>query len=402
LKDIASIALRAILFLLATILALEIVLQFGFTRLPNALVNRMPQYHARIGWQLNTEHGAREYPAWQVVEYDVTPLTGDLFTLTCLEPRDAQPIDNYKVSFRRDGHGFRNAEPWPDDVDTVVIGDSFTDAELIQRPFWQGISDTVLALGMRGSGTLEQQQLFEAYGLPRSPETLVVAFFAGNDLRDNESTASMIRKHLTWYDRYIQDSEPHEFLVVLRTLHWIVELTLPNKEIWCHYPYFTITDPPAPIAFYHRFVRRIGENAASIMQREGLTLTRSSLSEMNTTLQANDGELILMYIPSKPELYWKYLDAQTKRRIIDHESRRFDNMPQVSEIDENVSDQRDLMRGLAEELGISFLDLTPALDEAIRSGQSPYFFADTHWNQQGHNIARNALLDFLNRSNLEK
>ena len=70
-------------------------------------------------------------------------------------------------------------------------------------------------------------------------------------------------------------------------------------------------------------------------------------------------------------------------------------------VGENLSVQRDLMAELADELDIPFLDLTFTLTEAINDGKQPYFFADTHWNQTGHNLARIALLDFLNRSNLD-
>ena len=59
------------------------------------------------------------------------------------------------------------------------------------------------------------------------------------------------------------------------------------------------------------------------------------------------------------------------------------------------------MAELADELDIPFLDLTFTLSEAINGGQQSYFFADTHWNQTGHNLARIALLDFMNQSNLD-
>ena len=403
LRDLVSIAIRALLLLLATLLALEAALQLGFTLLPYDLISEMPQYFERIGWQLNAEHGAREYPAGQIVAREVTPLTGDLYSLSCLEPHDAQPMESYRLSYKRDRHGFRNADPWPDDVELVVIGDSFTDAELAQTPYWQGLPYSTLGLGIGGSGTLEQQRLFEAYGAPRKPETLVVAFFAGNDLANNRHVAGMRRLGITWYERHHRLSEPQEYFVIARALQWLVELTRSEKdELWCHYPYFAETEPPTPVTFNHRYVRALGLDAEEIRQSEDLRLTRDSLSEMQTAMRANDGDVILMYIPSKPELYWMYLDADTKAWLIGHETRRFGNMPEPETIDQNYQDQRDVMRETADELGIAFLDMTLPLDEAIRAGQSPYFFADTHWNQLGHDIARNALLDFLNRTNLEK
>ncbi len=402
-RDIVGIAFRALMLLLATILALEAALQLGFTLLPDDLISDMPQYLERIGWQLTAEHGAREYPAGQIVAREVTPLSGDLYSLSCLEPRDAQPMESYSLSYKRDRHGFRNTDPWPDDVELVVIGDSFTDAELVQTPYWQGLPYATLGLALRDSGQLEQQRLFEFYGLPRQPETLVVGFFAGNDLANNRHFAQMRLDGKTWRDRYQRVSEPFKYLVVFRALEWLAELTRPGKEErWCHYPYFAETEPPTPVAFFHHYVRALGLDAEEIRQSDDLQLTRDSLSEMQAAMQANNGNVILMYIPSKPEIYWKHLDANTKLWLIGHEERRFGNMPSPETIDENTQDKRDVMRETADELGIGFLDMTEPLDDAIRAGQSPYFFADTHWNQLGHDIARIALLDFLNRTNLER
>ena len=132
-----------------------------------------------------------------------------------------------------------------------------------------------------------------------------------------------------------------------------------------------------------------------------MQLTKMSISEMASTLTASDGKLIIMYIPTKMEIYWNYLDDESKGKYIAIESREY-NVGGLKYLDPNMHVQRQVMRELAAEIGVSFFDLTPALEDAIRAGQSPYFFADTHWNQVGHDIVRSALLDFLNRSNLDK
>ena len=400
-KAIPGIALRAFLLLLATIFAVELALQIVFPHLPQEIVAYMPQYLERMGHRLITEHGAREYPAWQLAEYDVTPLSGDLHHLTCLEPADAQPFEPYRVSFKRDGRGFRNAEPWPEDVDLVVIGDSFTAAELIQEPYWQGISDSMLILAVPGTGTLEQQRLFDEFALPRKPETVVLAFFAGNDLNDTQFFADMLREGFTLHDKSHQDKNPLDYSVVFRILQYVSEATTPSADRSCHYPVTAHADPPTPVVFYRKFLPLLGADRASLLQSEKLALTRKSLSEMANALQPSGARLLLMYIPQKAELYWNYLDDASKAKIIEVESRDR-SLTGLDKIDENLSVQREVMRELADALGIAFLDLTAPLDEAIRAGAQPYFFADTHWNQQGHNIARNALLDFLNQSNLER
>lgn len=401
LKDIVGISIRALLLLLATILTLEIVLQLAFPYLPQVLTKYMPQYLERMGHRLVTEHGAREYPAGQLVSYDVTPLSGDMYQLTCISPADAPPFEPYRVSFKRDKHGFRNAEPWPEEVDVVVLGDSFTAAELVQQPFWQNLSESMLVLAVPGSGTLEQQRLFDAFALPRKPETVVLAFFAGNDLRDNESFAEMISQGLTSHDRLHRGKNPLDYSLVFRLLQYISEATTADPVISCHYPVIAHTDSPTPVAFYRKFLPILGADRDSLLESEGLQLIKQSISEMASALASYGAELLLLYIPQRAELYWSYLDEASKAMIVEVESRD-SHLTDLDKIDDNLSVQRDVMKQLAADLDVSFLDLTTPLADAIRAGQSPYFFADTHWNQQGHNIARNALLDFLNRSNLEK
>ena len=400
-RDILAIAIRALLLLLVTGLALEAALQLAYPSLPKAVIKDMPQYLERIGHRLAAEHGAREFPAGELVEFEVTPFNGDLYKLSCITAADARLFEPYSVSFKRDGHGFRNEEPWPDEIDLVVIGDSFTAAEHIQQPFWQGLSDSMLVLAAPGTGTLEQQRYFNTFALPRQPELALVAFFAGNDLGDSLGFARMRREGLTRRDLTHQGKNPLDYTVVFHLLRFLAQATTPVEESDCHYPLLAQTEPPTPVAFYKRFLPLLGMDKASLLASEMLQITRRSIEEMARAIQTKGGQLILMYIPQKAELYWDYLDDASKEKIIATESMDR-SLTGLENIDQNLSVQRAVMRELADEIGVSFLDLTAPLAEAIQAGKAPYFFADTHWNQEGHNIARNALLDFLNGTNLER
>jgi len=397
LKQVALATTKAFFLLLVTVMALEFALQLAFPRLPKVLVEPMPQYLERLGYRLDTAHGALEYPARERVTYDVTPLSGDLYHLTCLKPADAQPFAPYEVSFLRDGHGFRNVEPWPEAVDLVIIGDSFTAAELIQRPFWQDLSQSTLILAVPGTGTLEQQRLFDAFALPRKPKTVVLAFFAGNDLDNTLFYANMLRQGMTRQEIAYLGKNPLDYSVIFRMLQFLFH-SAAHAAVDCHYPVFAQTDPVRPVAFFGQTLPLLRRDKASLLQSDELRLVRESIAEMASALEAHAGRLILMYIPQKAELYWRYLDAATKELIIDVESRNR-NLTGLEEIDDNLTAQRDAMREVADDIGIAFLDLTPPLAAAVADGEMPYFFADTHWNQLGHDIARNALLDYLIRSN---
>ena len=385
---------------LLTLTALELALQLAFPRLPMSIIEQMPQYRQRLGFQLNAEHGLQEYPARETVDYLISRTSGDLYKLTCLSPDDAPPFASYRVSFQRDAHGFRNPEPWPDKVDLVVVGDSFTAAEAIDKPFWSGLSDSMLVLGLPGSGTLPQQRLLEAYALPRAPRIVVLAFFAGNDLQDNLTFYRKLRAEGRALNAAQGGKSPLDYSVLFHILYAARNALAQLERTSCHFPQLASTEPPAPLAFYEEFLTIFALDQQSLQASEMYRLTRDAIGEIAFTLDQSGASLILMYIPQKAEIYWDLLSNDSKSAILAGSDRLDADMP-VRAISENVPALRELMAALAAELGIGFLDMTRPLSQALSEGEQPYFFADTHWNQTGHNLARIALLDFLIQSNLE-
>ncbi len=389
--------MRAAILALLTLSMLELVLQLAFPYLPRSVIEQMPQFRARMGFQLDTAHGAQEYPARERVEYEISSSSGDLYKLTCLSPDDAPPFNSYRVSFQRDAHGFRNPEPWPDKLKIAVIGDSFTAAEAIVTPYWRDISDSMLVIGLPGSGSLQQQRLFEAYALPRQPDIVILAYFAGNDLQDS----------LTFY-RQSQEAQssaagaqasihPLNYSLLFNIAYVVRSSLLQDPDAPCKFPQAARTEPPTPLAFYEAFLSTFALNSQALRESEMVRITREAIGAMAAALQARGSRLILMYIPQKAELYWEILSADSQAAILAGN----DELDSAASVSANLPAQRNLIAELATELEIGFLDLTPALSSAISKGEQPYFFADTHWNQAGHDIARIALLDFLNQSTLD-
>ena len=384
-----------------TLSTLELALQFAFPRLPMSIIEQMPQYRARMGFRLETEHGLVEYPAAEAVSYEISKSSGDLFTLTCLSPADAPPFDAYRVTFQRDSHGFRNAEPWPDKLELAVIGDSFTAAEAVDAPFWQDVSQSMLVFGLPGSGALQQQRLLEAFILPREPDIVVLAYFAGNDLQDSLAFHRQSQTDAGNSSGTGGHKNPLDYSVLFNIAYALRSRILPDTSEGCHYPQIALTEPPTPVAFYDEFLSTFSLDRQSLRESEAFRITRDSVSAMASLLEARGSRLILMYIPQKAELYWRRLSDESKATIVSG-SQAFDPATDQSAVSENLEAQHRLVADLATELDIGFLDLTSPLHNAVSQGEQPYFFADTHWNQAGHNIARNALLDFLNQSTLDR
>ena len=396
---IANLA-RYTVIALITLLLLEAALQIAFLQLPGALIMRMPQYRQRAGFRLPAEHGAREYPAGQRVDIDVTARSGDLFALTCLSPADPPPFEPYRVQYSRDGHGFRNDEPWSDEPELVVIGDSFTAAESVARPFWQGVAESTLSLGLPGSGTLEQQRLFDAFVAPRQPADVVLAYFSGNDLSDSQRYLDLQRLSLSFAQLDHQGKQLWDYSVLFHLALALRDSMARSANDDCPYPLFAETEPPSPLAFYADFLPVLALGSKTLQASEVYQQTRRSIAEMAQTARDMGSRFALMYIPQKAELYWQHLSAADKAKLASLALQAGESV-RADQIDTNHSAQRDLLRDLAHELDIGFIDTSSPLAQAIEDGAAPYFFADTHWNQLGHDTARIALLDYVNQTTLE-
>lgn len=393
---ILKFTLRAGLIAFIALVSIEIALQIAFLKLPQTLISRMPQYPERYGIQFNTEHGARQYPPNERVDFEVTSASGDLYQKICLSPASAESIEPYRVVYTRDRQGFRNSEPWPDEVDLVIAGDSFTAAESVRRPYWEGIAESMLVFGLPGSGTLEQKLLLEAFGLPRHPKIAVLAYFGGNDLTDNGYFAELRQAGLTFADKTHQDRNPLDYLVSFHLALLLRDSIRAASDKPCHYPQTALTDPPTSVVFFDKLIPALAIEESALRASDTYQLTEAVIIEMAATVQSSGGAFVLMYIPQKAELYWEYLNQESKQSILG-------KLPiSAGQIDANLTVQRDSMASLADEHGFIFLDLKPALAEAIAQGESPYFFADTHWSQVGHDIARRVLLKCVRQLTLDK
>lgn len=393
------------LIIIVTIGIIEIILQITFLSLPQAIIQRMPQYQERYGIQFETPHGAREYPANEHVDFEINQFSGDLYQISCLSPKDAISIDPYQVTYTRDTHGFRNTEPWEDDIDIAIIGDSFTAAESIQNPYWSDLADSMLVLGLPGSGTLEQKLLLDYFALSRQPETVILAYFGGNDLTDNLTFYNLEQDNLSFADKTHQNRTLLDYLVTVHLALFVRDTLSQSANSDCQYPIEAQSQPPTPLAFYDGMASLLTITEDDLQNTESYKVTQSTIIGIAESVKQSGGEFVLLYIPQKAEVYWQYLDAETKQKIIASlPVSQLIEQPQATEtaIDANLLAQRNLLQHLATEADFQMLDLTPFLIDAVDRGQSPYFFADTHWNQIGHDIVHQILVDFLSQSTLDK
>jgi hypothetical protein len=133
----------------------------------------------------------------------------------------------------------------------------------------------------------------------------------------------------------------------------------------------------------------------------GWDITRQSLSEMDRACREADARLVVMFVPSKSQVYLPLLERAFSRAALrralafslPHDPWGVD----VERLARNRLVQNDLVGGFCRRKGIAFVDLTPDLEGEASRGENVYFPDDSHWNARGHQVAAERLAPLLSR-----
>jgi hypothetical protein len=112
-------------------------------------------------------------------------------------------------------------------------------------------------------------------------------------------------------------------------------------------------------------------------------LTVKEIEDAISASQTAGVQIILLYLPSRWEVFWEQLQVQH-------------NLPGALDIDR-------LRRTVVEYCGsrkIPCFDLTPVLKREAQQGKQLYFRIDGHWNKEGNRIVADALQKFLTEKGL--
>tara|TARA_Y100000591_G_C21812815_1_gene688931 strand:+ start:317 stop:1636 length:1320 start_codon:yes stop_codon:yes gene_type:complete len=114
--------------------------------------------------------------------------------------------NGYYSTYLSDRYGFNNPDKeWDnDEIEYLLLGDSFTQGSCVNRPFdiasnLRRLSKKpVINLGMGGSGTLLEYAIYREYA-PKKVKNVVLLFFDGNDVKDlkRELDSIILKKYLS-------------------------------------------------------------------------------------------------------------------------------------------------------------------------------------------------------------
>ena len=369
-----------------------------------------PEYGRRLRALVDTEN------AWQY---------GDIVRMGFISPAVSPGIPR-RFPFRTDAEGFRNAAV-RSRFDVAALGDSFTDALTVTADAtWpsrlqQRLGVAVQNYGSAGFGPQQELRVLRQYVIPHHPSTIVLAYFAGNDIFDAER-----------FDRFEHGAADPPSLgwqikdVYSRADTWFVTSGLsavgnwargqrpfvvaaaaatPDAAIRAAAPFdrglFTVTVQGRTLqwAFMPPYLNTLNFSETELRNRVGWRLTRDAILDMHRASRTVDARFVVMFLPFKSQVYWPLLERSLAPAAL-HAALEFYLKDNGRRIDADVLArnrlaQNAMLRALCESNGIPFLDTTSVLQQRVESGENVYFPDDSHLNETGLSVVAEALADFL-------
>jgi len=340
------------------------------------------------------------------------------------EFRDARADEDEEGTRLFDSIGFCNAErddPTRARIDVVVLGDSFG-CSLVLDPESSWVSQIgvlaevpVLNLSRGGIGPYEYIQILRKIGLPKNPEVVVMQIYEGNDLRDSRryhehveaarsgrtlyQEAGDRRRDAIDYDRVLDvfigrhSYAVNLFVVVVAegasALRRLVSGDVRSSENFR----YVVEFPERPVAMNVQNADESEVRQARAV-RDGqldLHVFDAALERLSQLAEQHDFTPLVTYAPSAHTAYAEFVEFE------DDSLREL--MPWMSET------QRAYLRGRCEELGLEFLDLTPALQRAARvlgPDRLLYYPINIHWTTEGDRVVSETVAPVVARLHEER
>jgi hypothetical protein len=365
-----------------------------------------PRYKQRLRPNLKT------YCEWEF---------GDIVRMGFL-PRELFGPEPHRYPFATDAEGFRNPAV-RSQVDVAALGDSFVEAMTSPAgEAWPARLEQLTGKRVQNYGTSSfgpQQELYvlQDFAIGHQPHDVVLGYFAGNDLFDaerfdrwehggdnpgEELAGWRLRKSFRRYETLFLATLVRVTLpVAARTT---VPAAVPTKMTGSGFDRGAWQIETAPgammrFAFMPPYLQKLIASRTEIERSRGWQLVCDTFRRMKETCAGHGARFTIVFIPSKDEVYWPLVDRslgeEELQRSLDFIS-TYNHMPiRAADIRANRLVQNDLVREFCANAGISFLDLTPALEQAAASGRPVYFADDAHWNAAGHQLAAEELAKFL-------
>ncbi|MCB9878256.1 MAG: hypothetical protein H6835_11715 [Planctomycetes bacterium] len=326
----------------------------------------------------------------------------------------AQDLANTpRIVVPADEDGLPNRAPHTDTADVVFVGDSFTvfaaqrEPAGLQPRFELALGTSVYNLGIAGLDPLRERWLLEQRGLPAQPKLVVWFFFGGNDLTD--TVWLMVQQGdgaATYGDLFADRRAPFLRLPAL-VASWLVGPPAPALAGEPLPPLETATSPPQRMWFHPDVLRTHAAAPELIAAHPAWAAVQDALRSARRRSEAQGARFLLVYLPSKPQVYLPRVtaDAALLRRYVEASQLFALPLHQDAEAERQaLLEHRGAVEGLVSAFcaaeGIALWSATPTLEAAADNGEQLYYATDTHWTAAGQRHVADALIDHVQKNHL--
>ena len=427
----ASLAWPAALTMLATIAIAVLILEVALRAVGSRLSSGISAARHDLGeltedprWQPTPRYGRR-------INANVNAMNewryGDIVRMGFIPPGVSEGI-RHRYALQTDAEGFRN-NATRDHIEVAALGDSFTDALTMPiEAAWTSQLERIIGrpvqnYGTAGFGPQQELLVLEDYAARHHPRVVVLAFFAGNDIREAEAfeqfqltggrvdpptlgwpIKDVVSRADTWYlvnaiqaAAAVMHASPRPDDTAVPGRRSPSAAASPGFDRGM----FTVPVNGSTLrwAFMPPYLNLLRFSEQELAARRGWALARESLIAMQRVSRGIGAEFVLMFLPFKSQVYLPVLEQTFSREEL---ARAFQfylgntvSSRDIGQMSRNRLAHNTMMRRFCEEAGIPFLDMTEALQMHVQAGENMYFSDDSHLNEAGAAVVAKRLAVFL-------
>ena len=287
---------------------------------------------------------------------------------------------DFRFTVESDEHGFRNASPWPERAEVVVVGDSMAYGWGVnERERWTTLLDEalpasrVITLGMPGSTPQQYARYFEKFGVALRPRIVIFAIFPGNDLVDAETfdrwvAADSPGNYDVW--RFFEGNVPTSAASLFDRSALLLSLRSMRKSLMYGLSSKTVTFADgsemqlAPSIYGKALKSNDPENTGF------QSIVKATVDARNRA-RASGSEFVVLLFPVKESIYLPSQEISFADLV------------------------RPLQDVLQDEAGIPCIDMTGPFREWAAKGKQLYFQVDGHPNALGNRVVADTVAEYL-------
>jgi len=307
---------------------------------------------------------------------------------------------DFRAVHHTDGHGFRNAWPWPKTAEVITLGDSVTFGQGVgDNQAWPAIvaqafpASRVINLGLIGAGSQQYLRVYQTFGVKLRPKIVLVGFFMGNDFWDDEMFDGWLKSgaagnYMVWRDFGSTTSASLDLKQpvsdLLRSLWWRGKLVL-RKSYLCNLLLYVRGDFTGWLPS--------GKKIFKAPDGSRLELTPSQLA--NNTRSAKPGQRVFELVLNALErIHSLAKENGATTLVVLQRSKEEVYLPLLGE---SLPDTAAPLRAALAERGIAYLDLLEEFRRRAAKGEALFFETDGHPNARGYALIAELVISHLKR-----